>query len=175
MASLLCRLTWCDRVRCLAWVMTLWPLSCAALSSWLPGRHLLLCFDFKKYSGDVKIQQTWKCLYVTTGGLSVVVFNIAFVQEVKVPTSLLSAATTVLSRSHFRNENYVLIHFQYNEFNWKSMSFQALSTVALVRSQLVQQSFRWHFKASVDISCMNFMSIWIIVGECYYWIIEFSV
>ena len=120
-----------------------------------------------------QIQQTWKCLYVTTGGLSVVVFNIAFVQEVKVPTSLLSAATTVLSRSHFRNENYVLIHFQYNEFNWKSMSFQALSTVALVRSHLVQQSFRWHFKASVDISCMNFMSIWIIVGECYYWIIEF--
>ena len=27
MASLLSRLTWCDRVRCLARVMTLWPLS----------------------------------------------------------------------------------------------------------------------------------------------------
>ena len=44
--------------------------------------------------------------------------------------------------------NYVLIHFQYNELKNKAsdieniLSFQALSTMALVRSQLVQQRFR---------------------------------
>ena len=127
-----------------------------------------------------QIQQTWKCLYVTTGGLSVVVFNIAFVQEVKVPTSLLSAATTVLSRSHFRNENYVLIHFQYNEFKIKASDIENLPCLFRRFLPWLWSGRSWYSRASGDIlklllihiSWMHFMCILIIVSESYYWIMS---
>ena len=92
----------------------------------------------------------------------------AFVQEDKDPASLLSAATTVLLRSPLRNERGGQIMFRYTlsiqwiqkqcKWHWQScMSFQALSTMALVRSKSGDWGRSWCSRASGDILKLLFI------------------
>ena len=92
----------------------------------------------------------------------------AFVQEDKDPASLLSAATTVLLRSPLRNEIGGQIMFRYTlsiqwiqkqcKWHWQScMSFQALSTMALVRSKSGDWGRSWCSRASGDILKLLFI------------------